>query len=109
MRSRGVFGTLSIRCRFLRKQFTGLTFSQKVPFQMFDRVLNTPLVFVVKLLHDNYCNVQFCNIAFTYSISPFSANFTKWSNTFKQFVGNLLMNCLNVFNHFMGLALKGLI
>ena len=37
-----------------------------------------------------------------------SANFTKWSNTLKQFVGKLLTNCLSVFEHFVGLALKGL-
>ena len=34
--------------------------------------------------------------------------FTKWSNTLKQFVGNLPTNCLSVFDHFVGLALKGL-
>ena len=28
--------------------------------------------------------------------------------TLKQFVGNLLTNCLSVFDHFVGLALKGL-
>ena len=42
------------------------------------------------------------------SFNPFSANFTKWSNTLKQFVGNLATNCLSVFDHFVGLALKGL-
>ena len=42
------------------------------------------------------------------SINPFSANFTKWSNTLKQFVGNLATNCLSVFDHFVGLAFKGL-
>ena len=36
-----------------------------------------------------------------------STNPTKWSNT--QFVGKLPMNCLRVFDHFEGLALKGLI
>ena len=41
-------------------------------------------------------------------INPLSANFTKWSNTIKQFVGNLPTNCLSVFDHFVGLALKGL-
>ena len=41
--------------------------------------------------------------------NPLSANFTKWSNTLKQFVGKLLTNCLTVFDHFVGLALKGLI
>ena len=40
--------------------------------------------------------------------NPFRANFTKWSNTLKQFVGNLPTNCLSVLDHFMGLALKGL-
>ena len=36
-------------------------------------------------------------------INPLSANLTKWSNTLKQFVGKL-----SVFDHFVGLALKGL-
>ena len=40
--------------------------------------------------------------------NPFSANFTKWSNILKQFVGNLPKNCLSVFDHFVGLALKDL-
>ena len=37
-----------------------------------------------------------------------SANFTKWFNTLKQFVGNLPTKCLSLFDHFVGLALKGL-
>ena len=41
-------------------------------------------------------------------INPLSANPTKWSNTLKQFVGNLPTNCLSVFAHFVGLALTGL-
>ena len=40
-------------------------------------------------------------------LNPLSANFTKWLNTLKQFVGNLPTNCLSVFGHFVGLALKG--
>ena len=40
--------------------------------------------------------------------NPLSVNFTKWSNTLKQFVGKLQTNCLSVFDHFMGLVLKGL-
>ena len=36
-----------------------------------------------------------------FGVSPLSANFTKWSNTLKQFVGKYM------FDHFMGLALKG--
>ena len=43
-----------------------------------------------------------------HSINPLSANPTKWSNTLKQFVGNFPTNCLSVFDHFVGLALKEL-
>ena len=41
-------------------------------------------------------------------LNPLSASFIKLSNTLKQFVGKLPMNCLSVFDHFVGLALKGL-
>ena len=41
-------------------------------------------------------------------INPLSGNFARWSNTLKQFVGNLPTNCLSLFDHFTGLALKGL-
>ena len=41
-------------------------------------------------------------------VSPLSTNFRKWSNALKQFVGKLPTNCLSVFGHFVGLALKGL-
>ena len=41
-------------------------------------------------------------------INPLSANPTKWSNTLKQFAGNLPTNCLSVFDHLVKLALKGL-
>ena len=40
-------------------------------------------------------------------VNPLSAKFTKWSNPLKQFVGKLPTNCLSVFDHFVGLALKG--
>ena len=42
------------------------------------------------------------------NINPLSAKLIKWPNTLKQFVGNLPTNCLSVFGHFVGLALKGL-
>ena len=42
------------------------------------------------------------------TFKPLNANPTKWSNTLKQFVGNLPTNCLIVFDHFVGLAFKGL-
>ena len=41
-------------------------------------------------------------------VNPLSAKLTKWTNTLKQFVGNLPTNCLSLFGHVMGLALKGL-
>ena len=40
--------------------------------------------------------------------NPLSVNPTKCSNTLKQFVGRFPTNCLSVFDHFVGLALKGL-
>ena len=55
-----------------------------------------------------YCSKKFIwNLIFS-KINPLSAKLTKWPNTLKQFVGNLPTNCLSVFGHFMGLALKGL-
>ena len=50
-----------------------------------------------------------CLSNFFLKINPLRANPTKWSNTLKQFVDNLPTNCLSVFDHFVGLALKGLI
>ena len=41
-------------------------------------------------------------------LNPLIANPTKWSNTPKHFVWNLPTNCLSVFDHFVGLVLKGL-
>ena len=41
--------------------------------------------------------------------NPLSTNPTKWWSTFKQVVGNLPMNCLSVFDNFVGLTLIGLI
>ena len=46
--------------------------------------------------------------SYYYHLNPLSANPTKWSNTLKQFVGNLSTKCLSVFDHFEKLALKGL-
>ena len=42
-------------------------------------------------------------------LNPLSVNFAKWSNTPKQFFSKLSSNYLSVFDHFAGLALKGLI
>ena len=45
----------------------------------------------------------------THDFNPLRTNPTKWSKTLKQFVEILPTNCLSVFEHFVRLALKGLI
>ena len=69
----------------------------------------SPLVIHKKL--KNFLNLKYIIIVNVklFDINPLSANPTKSSNTLKQFVGNLPTNCLRVFDHFMNLALKGLI
>ena len=47
-------------------------------------------------------------VIFLQYVNPLNADFTKWSNTLKQFVGNFPTNCLSVFDHFLRLALEGL-
>ena len=54
------------------------------------------------------CDIITFGINHGFLVNPLSANPTKWSNKPKQFVGNLPTNCLGVFDHFVGLALKGL-
>ena len=46
------------------------------------------------------------HIGVKFVFNPLSASFTKWSNTLKQFVGNLPTNCLSLFDHFLGLTLS---
>ena len=46
--------------------------------------------------------------AFDLYFNPLSAKFIKWSNKLKQIVGKLPTICLSVFDHFSGLAFKGL-
>ena len=62
--------------------------------------MGTLMIYVVFLSVENFFSIK---------PNPLSANPTKWSNTVKQFVGNLPTNCLNVFDHFVILGLKGLI
>ena len=68
------------------------------------------------LLFEFYLSFAFfrvitAEVVFESVIHPLSANPTKWWNILKQFVGKsrrIVTNCLNVFDHFVGLALKGL-
>ena len=41
-------------------------------------------------------------------LNPLSGSPTKWSNTLKQFLGNMPTNWLSMFDHFVKLALEGL-
>ena len=50
---------------------------------------------------------NYCGFYFTF-FNPLSAKPKKLPNTLKQFVGKLPTNCLSVFDHFVGLALKRL-
>ena len=52
--------------------------------------------------------ILFQPIQYFMVVNPLRASPTKWSNTLKQFVGNLPTNCLKVFNHSVGLVFKGL-
>ena len=54
-------------------------------------------------------NGEFLKRWWSKQINPLSANPPEWSSIRKQFVGKLPTNCLSVFDHFVGLALKGLI
>ena len=45
---------------------------------------------------------------YTQNFNLLSADIRKWSNTLKKSVGKFRTNCLSVFDHFVGLALKGL-
>ena len=60
------------------------------------------------LISDIIYLVMFIKIRFINFINPLSANSTKWSNTLKQFVGNLPTNWLSVFDNFVELVLKEL-
>ena len=73
-----------------------------------------PLTVVGMLLVPNACKTLtlqknlFDKTALAIFLSLFLMKISKWPNTLKQFVGNLPTNCLSVFDHFVGLALKGL-
>ena len=69
---------------------------------------NRPSIKVVKSRKKEEQSFTFNYVSYEDVLNALSANFTKWSNTLKQFFGKLPTNCLSVFDHFVGLALKGL-
>ena len=78
----------------------------------YEHISNNSFSVTVKLPHIAILSAHCCSfhlLSFiASSVNRLSANFTKWSNTLKQFFGYLPTNCLSVFGHFVGLALTGL-
>ena len=81
---------------------------------LYRAVLNLALFLLVNYkIEGSFLNFNFLKLKFIAnntlnSLNPLSTNPIKWSNTLKQLVGKLPPNCLSVFDHFVGLALKGL-
>ena len=72
------------------------------------KILKSPLFLHYSLFNSKVTKItQICKNMTLYN-NPLSANPTKWSNTLKQFVGNLPTNCLSVLDYFVKLALKGI-
>ena len=74
----------------------------------YNKILGYNYVVMIIICNNNHNNNNNNNNKVQLYINPFSITFIKWSNTLKQFVGNLMTNCLSVFDHFVGLALKWL-
>ena len=68
-----------------------------------------PEVFCEKVALKSFAKFTGKHLGQSLFFNPLSANPTKWPNTLKQFVRNFPTNCLSVFDHFVKLALKGLI
>ena len=92
----GTIGNLS-RITNYKRTYSQFIFSFVYLYEL-TALLDAELVFFFTIAMNDLLNF----------LNPLSANITKWSNTLKQFVGNLPTNCLSVFDHFVVLALKGL-
>ena len=60
-------------------------------------------------IHNNYFSKHLwmaLNSSESAEVNTLSAKPPKWSNTIKQFVGNLRTNCLSLFDPFVGLTFK---
>ena len=71
----------------------------------------TPSDIFEMLLLQRHHVIHFTKLIQPHSVkyaSPLNASPTKWSNTLKQFAGNLATNFLSVFDDFVKLALKRL-
>ena len=68
-------------------------------------LLRLPFIISVNMLE--WCKYKNLNLKESL-FNPLSAKPAKWSNTLKQFVGNLPTSYLNVCDYFLKLGLKGL-
>ena len=75
--------------------------SRKMVSNVLSDLLTQPVLYQCSLFTSCLSNIL-------HDLNPLSTSTTKWSNTLKQFVGKLRTNCLSVFDHFVGLALKEL-
>ena len=82
-----------------KRLFKRLTKFSRTMFGIYSRKLVRVMVFVKRIISF----FKKSRIDRSLQFKRLSANATKWSKTFKQFVG-----CCVVFDHFVGLALKGL-
>ena len=76
---------------------------QRVKVLVISKVSSISYIWSLSILFENIRETSSIKLANLLSVNP-----TKWAYTLKQFVGNLPTNCLSVFNHFVGLVLKGL-
>ena len=61
-----------------------------------------------RILNENLLTKLLAKIAKYFGLTPLNANPTKWSDT-QTIRQQQPTNCLSAFDHFVGLALKGLI
>ena len=98
---------------FLFTRFTSLSSHSKYFLRdVFynDKINNHKIIIMIISNNQQKSSEVIALLSFTIIIfNPLSASPTKWPNTHKQFVGNLPTNFLSVFDHYVRLALKGLI
>ena len=68
------------------------------------KIMNSTAIVFSKCMFNQKLSIRRKTGFFLLKVNPLIANPTKWSNTLKQFVGNLPMNCLSVFDPFCGVG-----
>ena len=107
--SKDIFKNAPISCTNTNHDVTDLVNHGMVKIQKLDYLENETIFLRNKKVPHRWHILSSHRFVVEVNLNPLSANHTKWSNTVKQFVGNLPTNCLIVFDHFVILALKVLI